>query len=91
VKLVLVNEMNTQTAAGIAFAASTPIINTAASAIGVAKTGVAIGTLHGAAHTSARGQSMIGAGFCLKRAITNFCKVVPLILVGLDLDHITQK
>jgi hypothetical protein len=45
--------MNKQTAVGIAFAASNPIINTAASTIGVAKTGVAIGTLHGAAHTSA--------------------------------------
>jgi hypothetical protein len=56
-----VDEMNKQTAVGIAFAASNPIINTAASAIGVAKTGVAIGTLHGAAHTSATA-AWIGLG-----------------------------
>jgi hypothetical protein len=37
------------------------------------------------------GQSMIGTGFCLKRAIRNICKIAPLILIGLDLDYITQK
>ncbi len=45
--------MNAQTTAGIGFVASNPIIHAASSAIGVAKTGTAIGTLHGAAHTSA--------------------------------------
>lgn len=45
--------MNPKIAAGAALALSNPIINTTASVIGVAKTGAAIGTLHGAAHTSA--------------------------------------
>jgi hypothetical protein len=45
--------MNPKIAAGAALALSNPIINTAANAIGVAKTGAAIGTLYGAAHTSA--------------------------------------
>jgi len=45
--------MNTKIAAGIGLVASSPIIHAASSAVGIAKTGAAIGTLHGAAHTSA--------------------------------------
>lgn len=45
--------MKPKIAAGTALTASTPIINAAANAVGVAGTGTAIGTLHGAAHTSA--------------------------------------
>lgn len=45
--------MDSKIAAGTALTASTPIINAAASAVGVAGTGTAIGTLHGAAHASA--------------------------------------
>lgn len=53
--------MNTQTAAGIGLALSNPVINATANAIGVAKTGAAIGTLHGAAHASATA-AWIGLG-----------------------------
>lgn len=45
--------MDTQAAVGIGFVASNPIVDAAANAGGVAKTGAAIGTLHGAVHTSA--------------------------------------
>ncbi|MBI4780418.1 MAG: hypothetical protein HY785_03745 [Oscillatoriophycideae cyanobacterium NC_groundwater_1537_Pr4_S-0.65um_50_18] len=45
--------MNGNIAVGTALALSSPILNTAANAVGVAKTGTAIGTLTGAAHTSA--------------------------------------
>ncbi|MDV3348081.1 hypothetical protein QGP82_05230 [Leptothoe sp. LEGE 181152] len=45
--------MDSKIAAGTALTASTPIINAAANAVGVAGTGTAIGTLHGAAHASA--------------------------------------
>lgn len=45
--------MDIETAAGMGLIASKPIIHTASSVIGVAKTGTAISTLHGAAHTSA--------------------------------------
>ncbi len=41
------------TVVGAALAGSTPIINAAASAIGIAKTGTAIGSFSGAAHASA--------------------------------------
>lgn len=46
-------DINPQIAVGAPLALSHPIINAAANAIGVAKTGTAIGILHGAAHTSA--------------------------------------
>ncbi len=45
--------MDTQISVGTALVGSTPIINTTASAIGIAKTGATIGSLHGAAHASA--------------------------------------
>lgn len=45
--------MDAKTTAGIGLVASNPIVHAAASTVGVAKTGAAIGTLHGAAHTSA--------------------------------------
>lgn len=45
--------MDNQVATGTALVLSNPIINTTASLIGLAKTGTAIGTLHGAVHTSA--------------------------------------
>ncbi|MCU0566552.1 MAG: hypothetical protein MUF49_08130 [Oculatellaceae cyanobacterium Prado106] len=45
--------MNNQISVGTALTLSQPILNTAASAIGIAKTGTAIGTLHGAAQASA--------------------------------------
>lgn len=44
---------NQQIAVGLTLALSNPIINATASVVGVAKTGTAIGALHGAAHTSA--------------------------------------
>ena len=53
--------MNQKIAVGATFVASNPIINTAANAFGVAKTGTAIGTLHGAAHASATA-AWIGLG-----------------------------
>lgn len=53
--------MDAKTTIGIGLTASSPIINTAASTIGIAKTGAAIGTLHGAAHTSATA-AWIGLG-----------------------------
>ncbi|MEB3356019.1 MAG: hypothetical protein VKK04_04785 [Synechococcales bacterium] len=45
--------MNKQIVTGTILGLSNPIINTAASTVGVAKTGTAIGTLSGAAYTSA--------------------------------------
>lgn len=45
--------MNKQSAMGTGLVFSNPIINTTANSVGVAKTGTAIGSLHGAAHTSA--------------------------------------
>ena len=45
--------MNVKTTVGTGFVASSPIIHTVANTIGVAKTGTAIGTLHGAAHANA--------------------------------------
>ncbi|EDX83032.1 hypothetical protein S7335_210 [Synechococcus sp. PCC 7335] len=45
--------MDAKTTVGIGLAASNPIFHAAAIAAGVAKTGTAIGTLHGAAQTSA--------------------------------------
>ena len=45
--------MNKQSATGTALVFSNTIANTAANTIGVAKTGIAISSLHGAAHTSA--------------------------------------
>lgn len=45
--------MNNQTIAGTILTMSGPIANAAASAVGVAKTGASIGSLHGAAHASA--------------------------------------
>ena len=45
--------MNKQVVTGAALSMSHPLFTVAANAVGVAKTGTAIGTLHGAAHTSA--------------------------------------
>ena len=45
--------MDVKTTVGTGLVASSPIIHTVANAVGVAKTGTAIGTLHGAAHASA--------------------------------------
>jgi len=59
--LPLIKIMNTQAVVGTTLVFSTPIINTTASAIGIAKTGTAIGTLHGAAHASATA-AWIGLG-----------------------------
>ncbi len=53
--------MDSKTTVGIGLVASNSMIHTAASAIGIAKTGTAIGTLHGAAHTSATA-AWIGLG-----------------------------
>ena len=49
---MLIN-MDVKTTVGTGLVASSPIIHTAANAVGIAKTGTAIGSLHGAAHTSA--------------------------------------
>lgn len=53
--------MDAKTATDIGFVASNPIIYSTASAIGIAKTGTAIGTLSGAAKTSATA-AWIGLG-----------------------------
>lgn len=53
--------MNTKTTAGVGLVASNSIIRRASSAAGIAKTGTSIGTLHGAAHTSATA-AWIGLG-----------------------------
>jgi len=53
--------METKAAVGFLLTQSGPIINTAANTIGVAKTGTAIGTLHGIAHTNATA-AWIGLG-----------------------------
>lgn len=45
--------MDSKLAVGTALAASTPILKASASAVGIAKTGTAIGTLHGAAQANA--------------------------------------
>lgn len=45
--------MNAKTTASVCLTVSNPIIHTAASAVGIAKTGAAIGSLSGAAYTSA--------------------------------------
>jgi len=45
--------MNKQSAVGTGLVFSNPIINATANSVGVAKTGTTIGSLHGAAHTSA--------------------------------------
>jgi hypothetical protein len=45
--------MNNQTITGTILTMSGPIANAAASAVGVAKTGASIGSLHGAAYSSA--------------------------------------
>ncbi|MBD3885400.1 hypothetical protein IFO70_27120 [Phormidium tenue FACHB-886] len=80
--------MNKQIAAGATLVASHPIINTAANAIGVAKTGTAIGTLHGAAHTSATaawiGLGSMKAGMFLMGAL-------PVVGVLLILEGISGR
>ena len=53
--------MDAKTTVGIGLTASSPIAHTVSSAVGIAKTGTAIGTLHGAAHTSATA-AWIGLG-----------------------------
>jgi hypothetical protein len=45
--------MDRKLATGVALSASSPILSASASAVGVAKTGTAIGTLHGAAQANA--------------------------------------
>ena len=45
--------MDVKTTVGIGLTASSSIAHTVSSAVGIAETGTAIGTLHGAAHTSA--------------------------------------
>ena len=82
------SKMNTQIATGTVLVGSTPIINTVASAIGIAKTGTAIGTLHGAAHTSATaawiGLGSMKAGMFLMGAL-------PIVGALLILDGISGR
>jgi hypothetical protein len=80
------NEMNQQIAVGLALTASNPLINAAASAVGVAKTGVAIGTLSGAAHTSATA-AWIGLGSM--KAGMFLMGTLPIIGTLLILDSIS--
>lgn len=49
----MIIDMDAKTAAGVGLVASNPIIYSASSAVGIAKTGTAISTLSGAAKTSA--------------------------------------
>ena len=80
--------MNQSTATGAALVASTPIINATASAVGIAGTGTAIGTLTGAAHTSATaawiGLGSMKAGMFLMGAL-------PVVGVLLILDGISGR
>ncbi|HEY9699084.1 MAG TPA: hypothetical protein V6D10_17620 [Trichocoleus sp.] len=81
-------EINPKIAAGIALTSSQSIINTAASTIGIAKTGAAIGTLHGAAHTSATaawvGLGSMKAGLFIMHAL-------PVVGALLILDGISGR
>lgn len=80
--------MNKQTAIGTTLVFSNPIINSAASAIGFAKTGTAIGTLHGAAHASATA-AWIGLGSM--KAGMFMMGAFPLIGTLLILDSISGR
>lgn len=80
--------MNQQVAAGTTLALSNPILNTVASAIGIAKTGTAIGTLHGAAQASATA-AWVGLG-SMKAGIF-MMGTFPVIGVLLILDGISGR
>lgn len=80
--------MNTQIAAGTALVASNPIINATASAIGIAKTGTAISTLHGAAHTSA---TTAWLGFGSMQAGMFMMGAFPVVGALLILDGISHR
>ncbi|NJL19619.1 MAG: hypothetical protein HC895_00430 [Leptolyngbyaceae cyanobacterium SM1_3_5] len=80
--------MNPKIAVGTAFVCSTPIINATASTVGVAGTGTAIGTLTGAAHTSATaawiGFGSMKLGMCMMGAL-------PVVGALLILDRIAGR
>lgn len=80
--------MNRQIFVGAALVASHPIIDTTASAVGIAKTGTAIGTLTGAAHTSATA-AWVGLGSM--KAGMFIMGVLPIIGWLLVLDGISGK
>ncbi|MBD2028123.1 hypothetical protein [Leptolyngbya sp. FACHB-711] len=80
--------MQKETAVGTAFILSNPIINTAASAIGIAKTGTAIGTLHGAAHASATA-AWIGLGSM--KAGLFIMNALPVVGALLVLDSLSGR
>lgn len=80
--------MNQKIFVGAALVASHPVINTAASTVGIAQTGTAIGTLTGAAHTSATA-AWIGLGSM--KAGMFIMGVLPVIGWLLVLDGISGK
>jgi hypothetical protein len=80
--------MNQQTTLGSTLALSNPIINAAANAVGVAKTGAAIGTLHGAAHTSA---TAAWVGFGSMKVGMLMMGALPVIGAILILDRISGR
>jgi len=77
--------MNQQSAIGTSLVFSNSIANVAANTVGVAKTGSAIGSLHGAAHTSATaawiGFGSMKLGMCMMG-------VFPVIGAALLLDSL---
>ena len=80
--------MNKQIAVGTTLVFSNRIINTAASAVGVAKTGTAIGTLHGAAYASATA-AWIGLGSM--KAGMFMMGAFPIVGTLLILDSISGR
>jgi hypothetical protein len=81
-------KMNSKIAVGTALSLSNPLLSTAASLVGVAKTGAAIGSLHGAAHTSATA-AWIGLGSM--KAGMFMMGAFPIIGALLILDGISGR
>ena len=80
--------MNPKIAVGTAFVYSTPIINATASAVGFAGTGTAIGTLTGAAHTSA---TAAWIGFGSMKLGMFMMGALPVVGALLILDRIAGR
>jgi hypothetical protein len=80
--------MKNQTVVGTLLTMSGPIANMSANAIGIAKTGAAIGTLHGAAHASATA-AWVGLG---SMKVGMFMMgAAPIIGAALILDSICGR
>lgn len=77
--------MNKQSAIGTGLVFSNPIINTTANSFGIAKTGTAISSLHGAAHTSA---TAAWIGFGSMKAGMFMMGAFPVLGAAMLLDSI---